>query len=196
MLLRHLQQISSSDRVSASRTSLLIRDLVRDTRGQALVETAVFSCFLVLIAAMSGNFAYVAYVNAGIASASRQAATYAAQGQQATRGNALPAVSAACSIAANEMNGWTGLSSSRWDASAASSSLNGASWSSTSSCAGNSYASSPPFQADPEKAYFTTNAVSVNAAITPVIPLKLFGKMMLTLPGSMNGRPVYFRQLN
>ncbi len=165
-------------------------------RGQALIETAVFACLLTLVATIAANFAYVAYVEAGITSASRQAADYAAQGQHATAGNALPAISAACTIAANEVNGWVGLSSSQWNATATSSSLNGSSWSNSSSCAGNSYASTPPFQADPESAYFTSNSVSVNAALNPPIAFKLFGKTMLSLPSTMHGHTVYMRQLN
>jgi Flp pilus assembly protein TadG len=170
--------------------------LSQDTFGQALIETALFSMVLVLMLAMAANFAYVAYIAAGITSASRQASVYAAQGQQATAGNALPAVSAACSIAANEVNGWIGLSSTNWSAYAASAAISGSSWANSSSCAGNSYSNAPAFNADPESAYFTINAVKVSAALNPPIAFKLFGKLSLTLPTTIYGRSVYMRQLN
>ena len=170
--------------------------LSQDSFGQALIETALFSMVLVLMLAMAANFAYVAYIAAGITSASRQASVYAAQGQQATAGNALPAVSAACSIAANEVNGWIGLSSTNWSAYAASAAISGSSWANSSSCAGNSYSNAPAFNADPESAYFTINAVKVSAALNPPIAFKLFGKLSLTLPTTIYGRSVYMRQLN
>jgi Flp pilus assembly protein TadG len=170
--------------------------LFRDASGQALIETAILSMVLVLMLSMAANFAFVAYVGAGITSASRQAAVYAAQGQQATASNSLPAVSAACSIAANEVNGWIGLSSTNWSAYAASAAISGSSWANSSSCAGNSYSNAPAFNADPESAYFTINAVKVSAALNPPIAFKLFGKLSLTLPTTIYGRSVYMRQLN
>ncbi len=171
--------------------------LSRDTFGQALIETALFSMVLVLMLALAANFVYVVYVGAGISSAGRQAATYAAQGQQATAGKALPAVSAACQIAANEVNGWAGLSSANWGAYAASSVVGGSSWTNTSSCAGNSNSTAPAYNADPESATFTVNAVKVSAIPSPLVNFSILGKKASTiLPSATYGRTVYMRQLN
>jgi Flp pilus assembly protein TadG len=171
--------------------------LSQDTVGQALIETALFSMVLVLMLALAANFVYVVYVGAGITSAGRQAATYAAQGQQATAGKALPAVSAACQIAANEVNGWAGLSSANWGAYAASSALGGSSWANTSSCAGNSNSTAPAYNADPESATFTVNAVKVSATPSPLVNFSILGKKASTiLPSATYGRTVYMRQLN
>jgi hypothetical protein len=171
--------------------------LSQDTFGQALIETALFSMVLVLMLALAANFAYVVYIGAGITSAGRQAATYAAQGQQAAAGSALPAVSAACQIAANEVNGWAGLSSTNWGAYAASSALGGSSWANTSSCAGNSNSTAPAYNADPESATFTVNAVKVSATPSPQINFSILGKKASTiLPSATYGRTVYMRQLN
>jgi len=171
--------------------------LSQDTVGQALIETALFSMVLVLMLALAANFVYVVYVGAGITSAGRQAATYAAQGQQATAGKALPAVSAACQIAANEVNGWAGLSSTNWGAYAASSALGGSSWTNTSSCAGNSNSTAPAYNADPESATFTVNAVKVSATPSPLVNFSILGKKASTiLPSATYGRTVYMRQLN
>ena len=171
--------------------------LSQDTVGQALIETALFSMVLVLMLALAANFTYVVYVGAGITSAGRQAATYAAQGQQATAGKALPAVSAACQIAANEVNGWAGLSSANWGAYAASSALGGSSWANTSSCAGNSNSTAPAYNADPESATFTVNAVKVSATPSPLVNFSILGKKASTiLPSATYGRTVYMRQLN
>jgi|ERR1035441_6221857 Flp pilus assembly protein TadG len=189
------QEITTRSSIRTDHTAIAAR-FACDVRGQALIETALFSMVLVLMLAMAANFAYVAYIAAGITSASRQASVYAAQGQQATAGNALPAVSAACSIAANEVNGWIGLSSTNWSAYAASAAISGSSWANSSSCAGNSYSNAPAFNADPESAYFTINAVKVSAALNPPIAFKLFGKLSLTLPTTIYGRSVYMRQLN
>jgi hypothetical protein len=171
--------------------------LSQDTFGQALIETALFSMVLVLMLALAANFAYVVYIGAGITSAGRQAATYAAQGQQAAARSALPAVSAACQIAANEVNGWAGLSSTNWGAYAASSALGGSSWANTSSCAGNSNSTAPAYNADPESATFTVNAVKVSATPSPLINFSILGKKASTiLPSATYGRTVYMRQLN
>jgi len=171
--------------------------LSQNTVGQALIETALFSMVLVLMLALAANFVYVVYVGAGITSAGRQAATYAAQGQQATAGKALPAVSAACQIAANEVNGWAGLSSTNWGAYAASSALGGSSWTNTSSCAGNSNSTAPAYNADPESATFTVNAVKVSATPSPLVNFSILGKKASTiLPSATYGRTVYMRQLN
>jgi Flp pilus assembly protein TadG len=171
--------------------------LSRDTFGQALIETALFSMVLVLMLALAANFTYVVYVGAGITSAGRQAATYAAQGKQATAGKALPAVSAACQIAANEVNGWAGLSSTNWGAYAASSAVGGSSWTNTSSCAGNSNSTAPAYNADPESATFTVNAVKVSATPSPLVNFSILGKKASTiLPSATYGRTVYMRQLN
>jgi Flp pilus assembly protein TadG len=171
--------------------------LSQNTVGQALIETALFSMVLVLMLALAANFVYVVYVGAGITSAGRQAATYAAQGQQATAGKALPAVSAACQIAANEVNGWAGLSSANWGAYAASSALGGSSWANTSSCAGNSNSTAPAYNADPESATFTVNAVKVSATPSPLVNFSILGKKASTiLPSATYGRTVYMRQLN
>jgi Flp pilus assembly protein TadG len=171
--------------------------LSQDSFGQALIETALFSMVLVLMLALAANFVYVVYVGAGITSAGRQAATYAAQGQQATAGKALPAVSAACQIAANEVNGWAGLSSANWGAYAASSALGGSSWANTSSCAGNSNSTAPAYNADPESATFTVNAVKVSATPSPLVNFSILGKKASTiLPSATYGRTVYMRQLN
>jgi Flp pilus assembly protein TadG len=171
--------------------------LSQDSFGQALIETALFSMVLVLMLALAANFVYVVYVGAGITSAGRQAATYAAQGQQATAGKALPAVSAACQIAANEVNGWAGLSSTNWGAYAASSALGGSSWTNTSSCAGNSNSTAPAYNADPESATFTVNAVKVSATPSPLVNFSILGKKASTiLPSATYGRTVYMRQLN
>ena len=193
--MRAIEEIEMRNSSRIERTEVGTQ-LSQDTFGQALIETALFSMVLVLMLAMAANFAYVAYITAGITSASRQASVYAAQGQQATAGNALPAVSAACSIAANEVNGWIGLSSTNWSAYAASAAISGSSWANSSSCAGNSYSNAPAFNADPESAYFTINAVKVSAALNPPIAFKLFGKLSLTLPTTIYGRSVYMRQLN
>jgi Flp pilus assembly protein TadG len=151
--------------------------LSQDTFGQALIETALFSMVLVLMLALAANFAYVVYIGAGITSAGRQAATYAAQGQQAAARSALPAVSAACQIAANEVNGWAGLSSTN--------------------CAGNSNSTAPAYNADPESATFTVNAVKVSATPSPLINFSILGKKASTiLPSATYGRTVYMRQLN
>ena len=189
------QEITTRSSIRTDHTAIAAR-FACDVRGQALIETALFSMVLVLMLAMAANFAFVAYVGAGITSASRQAAVYASQGQQATASNSLPAVSAACSIAANEVNGWIGLSSTNWSAYAASAAISGSSWANSSSCAGNSYSNAPAFNADPESAYFTINAVKVSAALNPPIAFKLFGKLSLTLPTTIYGRSVYMRQLN
>jgi Flp pilus assembly protein TadG len=171
--------------------------LSQDTVGQALIETALFSMVLVLMLALAANLTYVVYVGAGITSAGRQAATYAAQGQQATAGKALPAVSAACQIAANEVNGWAGLSSTNWGAYAASSAVGGSSWTNTSSCAGNSNSTAPTYNADPEPATFTVNAVKVSATLSPLVNFSILGKKASTiLPSATYGRTVYMRQLN
>ena len=171
--------------------------LSQDSFGQALIETALFSMVLVLMLALAANFVYVVYVGAGISSAGRQAATYAAQGQQATAGKALPAVSAACQIAANEVNGWAGLSSANWGAYAASSVVGGSSWTNTSSCAGNSNSTAPAYNADPESATFTVNAVKVSAIPSPLVNFSILGKKASTiLPSATYGRTVYMRQLN
>jgi Flp pilus assembly protein TadG len=171
--------------------------LSQDTVGQALIETALFSMVLVLMLALAANLTYVVYVGAGITSAGRQAATYAAQGQQATAGKALPAVSAACQIAANEVNGWAGLSSTNWGAYAASSAVGGSSWTNTSSCAGNSNSTAPTYNADPEPATFTVNAVKVSATPSPLVNFSILGKKASTiLPSATYGRTVYMRQLN
>ncbi len=171
--------------------------LSQDSFGQALIETALFSMVLVLMLALAANFVYVVYVGAGITSAGRQAATYAAQGQQATAGKALPAVSAACQIAANEVNGWAGLSSTNWGAYAASSAVGGSSWTNTSSCAGNSNSTAPTYNADPEPATFTVEAVKVSATLSPLVNFSILGKKASTiLPSATYGRTVYMRQLN
>jgi len=171
--------------------------LSQDSFGQALIETALFSMVLVLMLALAANLTYVVYVGAGITSAGRQAATYAAQGQQATAGKALPAVSAACQIAANEVNGWAGLSSTNWGAYAASSAVGGSSWTNTSSCAGNSNSTAPTYNADPEPATFTVNAVKVSATLSPLVNFSILGKKASTiLPSATYGRTVFMRQLN
>ena len=187
-------EMRSSSRIERTEVGT---QLSQNTVGQALIETALFSMVLVLMLAQAANFAYVVYVGAGITSAGRQAATYAAQGQQATAGNALPAVSAACQIAANEVNGWAGLSSTNWGAYAASSAVGGGSWTNTSSCAGNSNSTAPAYNADPESATFTVNAVKVSATLSPLVNFSILGKKASTiLPSATYGRTVYMRQLN
>jgi len=187
-------EMRSSSRIERTEVGT---QLSQNTVGQALIETALFSMVLVLMLALAANFVYVVYVGAGITSAGRQAATYAAQGQQATAGKALPAVSAACQIAANEVNGWAGLSSTNWGAYAASSALGGSSWANTSSCAGNSNSTAPAYNADPESATFTVNAVKVSATPSPLINFSILGKKASTiLPSATYGRTVYMRQLN
>jgi Flp pilus assembly protein TadG len=187
-------EMRSSSRIERTEVGT---QLSQNTVGQALIETALFSMVLVLMLALAANFVYVVYVGAGITSAGRQAATYAAQGQQATAGKALPAVSAACQIAANEVNGWAGLSSTNWGAYAASSALGGSSWTNTSSCAGNSNSTAPAYNADPESATFTVNAVKVSATPSPLINFSILGKKASTiLPSATYGRTVYMRQLN
>ena len=187
-------EMRSSSRIERTEDG---EQLSQNTVGQALIETALFSMVLVLMLALAANFVYVVYVGAGITSAGRQAATYAAQGQQATAGKALPAVSAACQIAANEVNGWAGLSSTNWGAYAASSALGGSSWANTSSCAGNSNSTAPAYNADPESATFTVNAVKVSATPSPLINFSILGKKASTiLPSATYGRTVYMRQLN
>ena len=184
-------------RIIRTESTVISTRPTRDDSGQALIETALFSMVLVLMLAQAANFAYVVYVGAGITSAGRQAATYAAQGQQATAGNALPAVSAACQIAANEVNGWAGLSSTDWGAYAASSAVGGGSWTNTSSCAGNSNSTAPAYNADPESATFTVNAVKVSATPSPLVNFSILGKKASTiLPSATYGRTVYMRQLN
>jgi Flp pilus assembly protein TadG len=187
-------EMRSSSRIERTEVGT---QLSQNTVGQALIETALFSMVLVLMLALAANFVYVVYVGAGITSAGRQAATYAAQGQQATAGKALPAVSAACQIAANEVNGWAGLSSTNWGAYAASSALGGSSWANTSSCAGNSNSTAPAYNADPESATFTVNAVKVSATPSPLVNFSILGKKASTiLPSATYGRTVYMRQLN
>jgi Flp pilus assembly protein TadG len=187
-------EMRSSSRIERTEVGT---QLSQNTVGQALIETALFSMVLVLMLALAANFVYVVYVGAGITSAGRQAATYAAQGQQATAGKALPAVSAACQIAANEVNGWAGLSSANWGAYAASSALGGSSWANTSSCAGNSNSTAPAYNADPESATFTVNAVKVSATPSPLVNFSILGKKASTiLPSATYGRTVYMRQLN
>jgi Flp pilus assembly protein TadG len=187
-------EMRSSSRIERTEVGT---QLSQNTVGQALIETALFSMVLVLMLALAANFVYVVYVGAGITSAGRQAATYAAQGQQATAGKALPAVSAACQIAANEVNGWAGLSSTNWGAYAASSALGGSSWTNTSSCAGNSNSTAPAYNADPESATFTVNAVKVSATPSPLVNFSILGKKASTiLPSATYGRTVYMRQLN
>lgn len=187
-------EMRSSSRIERTEDG---EQLSQNTVGQALIETALFSMVLVLMLALAANFVYVVYVGAGITSAGRQAATYAAQGQQATAGKALPAVSAACQIAANEVNGWAGLSSTNWGAYAASSALGGSSWTNTSSCAGNSNSTAPAYNADPESATFTVNAVKVSATPSPLVNFSILGKKASTiLPSATYGRTVYMRQLN
>jgi Flp pilus assembly protein TadG len=190
------QKITMRSSNRTGRTAIAAR-LAWDAGGQALIETALFSMVLVLMLALAVNFAYVVYIDAGITSAGRQAATYAAQGQQAAAGSALPAVSAACQIAANEVNGWAGLSSANWGAYAASSALGGSSWANTSSCAGNSNSTAPAYNADPESATFTVNAVKVSATPSPLVNFSILGKKASTiLPSATYGRTVYMRQLN
>jgi Flp pilus assembly protein TadG len=187
-------EMRSSSRIERTEVGT---QLSQNTVGQALIETALFSMVLVLMLALAAYFVYVVYVGAGITSAGRQAATYAAQGQQATAGKALPAVSAACQIAANEVNGWAGLSSTNWGAYAASSALGGSSWTNTSSCAGNSNSTAPAYNADPESATFTVNAVKVSATPSPLVNFSILGKKASTiLPSATYGRTVYMRQLN
>lgn len=187
-------EMRSSSRIERTEDG---EQLSQNTVGQALIETALFSMVLVLMLALAANFVYVVYVGAGITSAGRQAATYAAQGQQATAGKALPAVSAACQIAANEVNGWAGLSSTNWGAYAANSALGGSSWTNTSSCAGNSNSTAPAYNADPESATFTVNAVKVSATPSPLVNFSILGKKASTiLPSATYGRTVYMRQLN
>ena len=194
--MRAIEEIEMRNSSRIERTEVGTQ-LSQDTFGQALIETALFSMVLVLLLALAANFAYVVYIGAGITSAGRQAATYAAQGQQAAAGSALPAVRAACQIAANEVNGWAGLSSTNWGAYAASSALGGSSWANTSSCAGNSNSTAPAYNADPESATFTVNAVKVSATPSPLVNFSILGKKASTiLPSATYGRTVYMRQLN
>jgi hypothetical protein len=194
--MRTRQNITIRSSIRTGRTAIAAW-LTGDARGQALIETALFSMVLVLMMALAANFAYVVYIGSGITSAGRQAATYAAQGQQAAVGSAPPAVSAACQIAANEVNGWAGLSSTNWGAYAASSALGGSSWANTSSCAGNSNFTAPAYNADPESAYFSANAVKVSATPSPLVNFSLLGKKASTIqPSATYGRIVYMRQLN
>jgi len=194
--MRTRQNITIRSSIRTGRTAIAAW-LTGDARGQALIETALFSMVLVLMMALAANFAYVVYIGAGITSAGRQAATYASQGQQAAAGSALPAVSAACQIAANEVNGWAGMSSTNWGAYSASSALGGSSWANTSSCAGNSNFTAPAYNADPESAYFSANAVKVSATPSPLVNFSLLGKKASTIqPSATYGRIVYMRQLN
>jgi Flp pilus assembly protein TadG len=71
------QKITMRSSNRTGRTAIAAR-LAWDAGGQALIETALFSMVLVLMLALAVNFAYVVYIDAGITSAGRQAATYAA----------------------------------------------------------------------------------------------------------------------
>jgi Flp pilus assembly protein TadG len=181
---------------TSRRFTTVAKTILRDTRGQALIETAIFSTVVAILLTMFANFSYMAYVQSTVVSANRQAAVYAAQGQKSTTAAALPTPSTVCTVSSNEMNGWLLTSSSKWGSYVAQSALNGGSWSSTSSCAGNAYSVAPTFNADPEKAYFTNAAVTTNAALTQPINLTLFGKTIFTMPATMYGRTLYSRQQN
>jgi hypothetical protein len=173
----------------------LSRSIVRENRGQSLVESAIFLMMLVAIFSGMANIVYATYVGAGIASASRQAATYGAQGVQSATGNTLPSTAVVCAVAQSEMSGWLAIPNANYGVAAASAPLNGSAWTSPTTCGGTGQATTPTFQADPESAYFSIVAVRTNASLSPPISFTVFGKVM-TLPTRYTGRTVYMRQIN
>ena len=132
---------------------------------QALIETALFSMVLVLMLALAANFAYVVYIGAGITSAGRQAATYAAQGQQsdggeraAGRERGLPELPRTRSMDGRVCPARTGAP---MPASPRSAEVPGQT---RRAAPGNSNSTAPAYNADPESATFTVNAVKVSAS--------------------------------
>ncbi|HZC24973.1 MAG TPA: hypothetical protein VE866_16680, partial [Candidatus Binatia bacterium] len=129
-----------------------------DTRGQALIETAVFSCLFVFMAAMAADAAWMAYAGAITSSAARQAAVFAAQGQKSTTGAALQngSLYQKCTAAGNEMFEWGGNTNGpRYTINMAATGLNASSWTYYTFCSASTYYAQPPFQPDPEAAYFS-----------------------------------------
>ena len=164
-----------------------------------MIETAVYMALAAMMLTGLINIGYVVYMGAGVASAARQGAVFAAQGASAPAGASMPTAAAACTVSTAELTGWLALPNSDYSATASNSSTSSsAGWSSSSSCGGNTNATSPTYVADPESGYFTSNAVSINAGIKLPIPLlqMLGGSGTITIPAQFSGRPVYFRQSN
>ena len=171
-----------------------LKALLADTRGQALIETAIFCSIFVFMASIVADAAWMAWGASVTSSAARSMAVLAAQGQQSLKGTPVQnsALSGKCNVANNEMAGWTA-----YTVNAAAAGLSGSSWSNTASCGpSNSYVRQVPFQADPEAAYFSTNAVQVNTQFTPPVNFSVLGIKALSIPNTLYGRPVYYRQLN
>lgn len=171
-----------------------LKVLLADTRGQALIETAIFCSIFVFMASLVADAAWMAWGAGVTSSAARSMAVLAAQGQQSLKGTPVQnsALSGKCNVANNEMSGWTA-----YTVNAAATGLNGTSWANTASCgASNSYVKQVSFQADPESAYFSINAVQVNTQFKPPLNFSVFGIKALSIPSVLYGRPVYFRQVN
>ena len=170
-----------------------------DTEGQALIETAIFSCLFVFMAAMAADAAWMAYAGAVTSSAARQAAVFAAQGQKSTAGAALNngSLYQKCSAASNEMFEWGGYTNAPvLTINMTATSLNATSWTYYTFCSASTYYAQPPFQADPEAAYFTIDAAQINAGFNPPVPFKFPGIKWLSVPTEIHGHPAYMRQLN
>lgn len=167
---------------------------VRDAGGQALVETALFLSILGVIMCAMTNLAYLVFLEASVISASHQAVVYEAQGLQSPTGQALPALTTACSAVQNEVEGWLNLTPAQWGATAASADLAGSDWAQTTSCGQAGYATKPTFQPDPEGDYFTIDAVSTRAVANLPFSTAIAGTS--GLGGLLYGQTVYFRQQN
>lgn len=173
-----------------------------DTRGQALIETAVFSCLAVFMAALAADMAWLAFAAGVMSSAARQTETYIAQGGKSTAGTSWSSsfINSRCTEATTEMQAWGGSSGPQMTVNTAAAALNASSWTYTAYCSQATWAAAPVFKPDPEAAYFQISATQITtgngAAAKAPVAFKFPGIPFLNLPNVLYGRTVYMRVLN
>lgn len=169
----------------------------RSDGGQNLIEVALVTPFLLLIALNAINFGYYFFVAVNIAAAPRHAVEYAVQGPATPYGGSLPSpgpASAATSVSAlayadiqNSLPAYT--SATVQVCSKTVGALNNAGLSTqTTKCCATTNSSSvcttgggsfPAPSADPESPAFVLQRVDIKYTVTPLIPGTTFGIQLL-----------------
>jgi Flp pilus assembly protein TadG len=168
-----------------------------DEAGQSLVELAVVTPFLLLIALNAINFGYYFFVAVNVAAAPRQAVQYAILGDATPYGGSLPypgPASTASSVSAlayadiqNSLPSYTSATVQVCSKTVGALNNAGAATQTTQCCATTSSSSVcttgggsfPSPASDPESPKFVLQRVDIKYTVTPLIPGTTFGIQLL-----------------
>lgn len=174
-----------------------IRGVQTSDSGQNLVEVALVTPFLLLIALNAINFGYYFFVAVNIAAAPRHAVEYAIQGTATPYGGALPSAgpaSTATTVSAlayadiqNSLPSYTSATVQVCSKTVGAVNNAGLATQTTKCCATTSSSSActtgggsfPAPSADPESPAFVLQRVDIKYTVTPLIPGTTFGIQLL-----------------